>query len=299
MAKSHPINNIRNHISLATATYYPFWPIKTSDKVRGDLALESFGEIKKKNLPLFISDGGSSKSFLQEVSNLGYTIYKQKDPGLSAGRRQALTKASLRKDSIAICLFEPEKVSFIKNCLIRSVQPILKDQTEIVIPKRNEKSFSSYPDNQAISEKTLNSLMASIITDSLKKKGKLVPPKINEIDFAFGPKVLLNKPQILDLFMDKYASKKVFEERKFQCETWANALFFPIFVALLKGLKVISVPVSYTHPITQKNMESNNPLFIVKREEQFNTLLSAAQELILLLEKNPLSSIKYIGRFYG
>lgn len=250
-------------------------------------------------LPLYISDGGSSESFLSEISNLGYKIYRQKNRGLSAGRRQTLTQASLKKGSLAIVLFEPEKVSFIKDCLIKSVQPILETQAVIVVPKRDEKSFLSYPDHQASSEKLLNSFMASMIINTLKKKGEPIPLEINDIDFSFGPKVILNKPHILDLFLDKYTSKNLSDERKFQCEVWGNALFFPLFVALYKGLKIISLPISYFHPTSQTLLESNNPLFIRKREYQFKTLLSATKELILLLENNPKSRIKYSGRFYG
>lgn len=299
MAKSYPATSIKNYISLATATFYPSWPSDRSDKVRGDLAIETLKEIKKMGLAIYISDGGSSESFLSKISSLGYKIYKQKNGGLSAGRRQTLTQASLKKDSLAIVLFELEKVSFIKDSLIKSVQPILENQADLVVPKREEKSFLSYPDYQASSEKLLNSLMASIIMNALEKKGRLILPEINDIDFLFGPKVISNKPLILDLFMDKYTSLNLSDERKFQCEIWANALFFPLIVALYKGLRVISIPVSYLHPTSQTLLESNNPLFIRKREHQFKTLLAATKELILLLENNPKSRIKYIGRFYG
>jgi len=250
-------------------------------------------------LPLYISDGGSSESFLSEIASLGHKIYLQKDPGLSAARRQVLTQASFRKGSLAIVLFEPEKISFIKDGLIKSIQPILENRADIVMPKRDEKSFLSYPANQASSEKLLNQHMASMIIKALKKKGQVIPEEINEIDFSFGPRVISNKPQILDLFMDKYSSKNLSDEKKFQCEVWANALFFPLIVALYKGLKVVSLPVSYSHPINQTLMESNDPLFIRKREKQFKTLLVATRELLLLLENDPKSSIKYIGRFYG
>ncbi|MEK7616918.1 MAG: hypothetical protein AAB414_02600 [Patescibacteria group bacterium] len=289
---------MKDYISLATATFYPSWPFDKSDKVRGDLAIETLKAIKQMGLSLYISDGGSSEGFLTKISSLGYKIYTQKKGGLSAGRRQALTQASLKKDSLAIVLFEPEKVSFIKECLIKLVQSIIESQADMVIPKRDEESFLSYPYYQASSERLLNSLMASMIINALKKKGGAIPKKINEIDFLFGPKIISNKPHILDLFMDKYASKNLSDEKKFQCEVWANALFFPLFVALYKGSKVISLPVSYFHPKSQTLVEKSNPLFIRKREHQFKTLLDATKELLLLLENNPKSRIKYTGRFY-
>ena len=287
------------NISLATATFYPSWPFDKSDQVRGDLAIKSLKEVRKMGLDIYITDGGSSDDFISRISSSGSNIHIQKNIGLSASRRYALTQASLKKENLAIGLFELEKVSFVKNCLIKSAQPILKNLADIVVPKRSEKSFLSYPDYQASSEKLLNSRMVSMIINALKLKGKPIPSEINEIDFAFGPKVISNKPHILGLFMDKYTGKNSIDEKKFECETWANALFFPLIVALYKGLRVISLPVSYFHPASQTLIESIAPLFIRKREYQFKTLLRATKELLLLLENNPLSKIKYSGRFYG
>lgn len=299
MAKTFPANDIRNIISLATATFYPSWPVDEVDKVRGDLAIETIDEIKKRGFSLFISDGGNSDRFLSKISGSRSHIYTQKNRGLSAGRRLALTQASLKKDTLAIGLFELEKISFIKDCLIPSVQPILENKADLVVPKRDEKSFLTYPNYQVESEKLLNSLLSSMMINTLKKKGEPIPPDINDIDFLFGPKVISNKAPILDLFMDKYISKNLSDEKKFQCEVWANALFFPLIVALYKGLRVKSIPVSYLHPKSQTLQESNNPLFIRKRKYQFETLLAAIKELILLLENDPTSRIKYTGRFYG
>lgn len=299
MAKVYPISEIKKYVSLATATFYPSWPIDEVDKVRGNLAIETISEIKRRGFSLFISDGGSSDRFLSKISGSGCNVYKQKDHGLSAGRRQALTQASLKKNTQAIGLFELEKVSFIKDCFIQSVQPILENKADLVVPKRDEKSFLSYPYYQSSSEKLLNSYLISITIDALKKNGKPIPPKISDIDFLFGPKVILNKPHILDLFMDKYTGINLSDEKKFQCEIWANGLFFPLIVALYKGLRIISIPVSYVHPTSQTLLESNHPLFIRKRQYQFKTLLAAIRELILLLENNPKSHIKYSGRFYG
>lgn len=294
-----PHNNLKDLVALASATFYPSWPADEVDKVRGDLAIQTTSEIKKRGFSLFISDSGSSESFLSKISGSGCNIYMQKNRGLSACRRKALTQASLKKNTLAIGLFELEKISFIKDCFLQSVQPILENQADLVVPKRDEKSFLSYPDYQVASEKLLNSLLASEIINALKRNGKPIPPKIFDIDFLFGPKVILNKPNILDLFMDKYTSKNLSDERKFQCEIWANALFFPLIVALYKGLRVISVPVPYLHPKSQTLLESGNSLFIRKRKYQFNSLHSAIKELILLLENNRKSRIKYSGRFYG
>src|SRR3989344_6792263 len=120
------MQNLKKYISLATATFYPSWPTNTSDKVRGDLAIETFKQIKRMGFDLYIADGGSSNNFISTILNLKGKIYVQKNIGLSAGRRWALTQASLKKDTLAIVLFELEKISFIKNCLIKSVQPILE-----------------------------------------------------------------------------------------------------------------------------------------------------------------------------
>lgn len=298
MGKASPVKNIGNFVSIAAATFYPSWPDDKVDEVRGNLAIQTVHEIKKRGIPLFISDGGSSKKFLSEISGPGSNIYIQENHGLSAGRRQALTQASHKRNTLAIGLFEPEKISFIKDCFIQSLQPILENKADLVIPKRDERSFLSYPNYQASSEKLLNSILCSLITDLLKKHDKPIPPDINEIDFLFGPKVISNKPFILDLFMDKYIGKNLLDEKRFQCEIWANALFFPVIVALYKGLKVVSMPVNYSHPTSQAFLEKNSPIFIEKREYQFKTLLAAIKELILLLENNPTSRLKYTGRFY-
>ena len=64
MAKAPPINDIKDCVSLAAATFYPSWPVDRVDKVRGDLAIKTIREIKNKGFSLFISDSGSSEKFL-------------------------------------------------------------------------------------------------------------------------------------------------------------------------------------------------------------------------------------------
>jgi len=281
-------------IVIATSTLYPDWfPTSSSDSsviIRGNLALETIRSGISSGYKFVLVDGGSSQVFIDEAKNLGAHVLAQTEKGMSPGRRQAFTEASKFPGSKVICWLEPEKVSVIKDCLPAAILPILTGEADVVVPKRDEASFLTYPDYQVKWEKRANNLWNKI----LKKRG-LMPQESEDLDVWFGPKFFRNDPAILDIFLTKYqlakSGPKLNLYKAVNPEDWANSTFLPIITALKEGYKVKSVIVPYRHPPEQTKLEQNSDSFLKKRVLQFESIIFSTIELIKFLENNPKSLI--------
>jgi len=260
-------------IAIATTTFYPDWNgdsgyEKTSQKVRGDIALATIEEAKKHGYQLIVVDGGSSQAFKERLSSLGVEFSNQVELGMSSGRQQAFKEAADLKGVQVIVWTEPEELSIIRDCLPEAVVPILTGEADIVIPKREEKSFATYPSYQVEYEKRANRLWNAI----LRKQG-LLPKHSEDLDVWFGPKFFKNSPEILELFLAKYEFKK--GER-----------------ALDSRLKVTGVKVRYVHPKEQTAIELENIAeFSKKRDIQFKDIIVTTIHFIRLLRHDTKSRL--------
>lgn len=275
-------------IAIAVASYYPTWyrgklkGIKNTDKIRGDLALEFVGKAKEKGFRLVVSDGGSSKTFKQELSRInGIKVLKRKSPKRSPAKRQAIKACSQIEGVKVIVLTEPEKVSLIEDCLDDLVKPILENKADIVIPKRNFKLFElSYPNYMVESEKQGNFLYNQMLRESgLLNRGA------EDLDLFFGPRLFKNNSSITSLFMKKFKFniKGISDQGFFDVEEYSDASYFPIVLAFRKKLKVLSITVPFTYPKIQKENEDkgDKKKFLEKRKLQRQSLLI---ELMLFID---------------
>ena len=287
-------------VAITLITYYPKWyrsklkSIKHTDKVRGDLALEFIAKSLKLNYQIVVVDGKSSGSFRKILSQTNGLIIKHRRLSKrSPAKRQAFKIAS-RLDSVkAIISTEPEKVSLVTDCLPQIVEPLLKNQADIVIPNRKPQLFKeTYPQYQYDSETEGNQLY----NEYLRQNG-LLPKESPDLDMFFGPRAFANKPQILALFMRRFKLKTSnisIPQEYFDAEEYSNTLLFPIVLALKKRLKIKSIEVPFKYPAIQKENEEigAKELFLEKRRTQRLSILLELTHFVSYLEKNQQSKIK-------
>lgn len=282
-------------IAIVTGTFYPTWyegdakdPL-SADKVRGDLALQSFKEAQRQNFNLSIIDGGSSEAFKKALgqNNFYFEMQKQKG-GYSPARRQGIERAETLQGIKVIVQTEPEKVSVISDCIQPAILPILKNEADVVIPERDEESFSTYPKLQAQQEQKANKLYNAI----LRAHG-LLKDNDPDLDFWFGQRFFANTPQLTELFKTTYQYRKdnTALDKKVNVEMYSNIQFFPVVEALYRELRVKSVLVPYRHPQIQTEFEEGNLDFDTKRHTQRRTIITELVNFIRYLEDSRKSRI--------
>lgn len=271
-------------IGIATATLYPTWAegaVRNAsvDQVRGDLALELIDEANKKGFQIVVVDGGSSEAFEQAVRERTSNAFRQLEPGMSAGRRQALTAASSLTGVKVICWTEPEKVSIVRDCLEIAAIPLMSSEADIVVPSRDAASFATYPDYQAEFEIGVDRDWNDIL-----RSHKLLKQDDPDLDACIGPRLMRNDVRLLSYFLNRYRYKNISDNR---LELWPNALFSPLIHAMKDGVNIVGVPVPYRHPESQTKYEQDNNGFRDKRAFQRDVLLTAAKDFVAYLQKSP------------
>lgn len=282
----HPEYEINpKSIGIATATLYPDWhPGQTANsisQVRGNIAINFVKEVKSAGYQIVVVDGGSSNEFKSELADLGIQVQPEQQKGMSPGRRQALKDVSNLPNVEVICWSEPEKVSFIRDCMSQSVIPILTGTADLVIPKRDEQSFSTYPDYQIHFEEKTNRAWNNIL-----RAHHLLHPDSEDLDFCFGPRLFKNTPLVRELFMKafNFSQRGLALDRIINPELWPDVSLLPIVSALHKGLRVVSMTVPYRHPEEQTRTETamNDPRR--KVDIQYKNAVVSLIEYIRLLE---------------
>lgn len=281
-------------IGIATTTFYKNWypgdvqEQNKVDKIRGNLAIQMLREATAKGFQIAVVDGGSSDAFRETLEEMGIITHAEQEKGMSGSRRQAFNEISRLEGVKVIVWAEPEKVSIARDCLPEAAMPILQGLADIVIPKRDTNAFATYPDYQKSYELRANHLYNEIL-----RKHNLLPPDADDLDVWFGPRLLKNDPEILKLFLDKYE----FDKRNLKLdeivdpELWPNAIFLPVVAALKRGFRVKSVPVQYTHPSEQTEIETDSEAFRRKRDIQYKNNIVSTMHLVRLIENNPKSRL--------
>jgi len=285
-------------VAITTSTYYPRWyqgPLRSinhTDKIRGDLALEFMAKARKEGYTVIVVDGMSTKTFLKTVREIsGVILKRRKSYKRSPARRLGYQVASKIPDINVIVYSEAEKINMI-DLIPEIVHPLLQNEADIVIPKREEKAFKeSYPNFQYLSEEEGNKLYNEYMH---LHHGQAVK---EYYDMFFGPRAFRNDPKILRLFYQRYMFRlgdHVFDEQYFDPEQLSNAIFFPIVLALKRGFRVKSVEVSFRYPKLQKENEEkgNRVYFEEKRQMQRLALLVELMHFLSYLQHNERSKIK-------
>lgn len=277
-------------IALTCITQYPRWysgklqSIKHTDKIRGDLALESIEYAAKSGYAVVIVDGGSPKTFRKKVKQIEQVVLiVRKSAKRAPARRLAFLRAAKIPGVLVIVNTEAEKVGFIKESIEHVVQPVLDNTADIVIPKRKQKLFQqSYPTYQYASEVEGNALYNA----QLHLHG-LLKPTDEDLDIFFGPKVFRNDRKIISLFLKRFThGLESIEGLHFDPEELSNTTLFPIVLALQKKLRVISIEVSFRYPAMQKENEEVGALeyFAEKRRWQRMGLLLELMQFLHMIK---------------
>lgn len=284
-----------HEVGIASTTFYPAWypgeagNNPSADKIRGDIALTTFGEAHGQGYQAVVVDGGSSPEFREALGKTGVAIESEKQRGMSASRRQAFESVSALDDVSIICWTEPEKISIVRDCMPYAVRPIVDGEADIVVPGRDKEALATYPAYQVEFETTSNRIWNNI----LRRHG-LLPQDAPDLDAWIGPRLFRNDPEIAKLFETKYEYVADTQSglKKDTPELWPNALFLPLVAALKQGYRVIGVDVPYRHPAEQTDLERDNEAFRQKRAFQQATILKTTVHFVRLLEDNPSARIK-------
>lgn len=289
-------------VAFAAITYYPKWysgplrSIKHTDKIRGDLAIEFCKKAREIGYQVVIVDGKSTATFRREVVKIfGVRLVKRRAIKRSPNKRQAIKLASEIPGVRVIIQTEAEKVSIVTDCAKQMVEPILRGEADIVVPKREEKLFeNTYPRYMYESETEGNKLY----NEALRAYGLLTSGH-DDLDLFFGPRAIKNDRKILSLYMKRYhidTHNLSFPSTYFDLEELSNAQFFPIILALKKKMSVVGVTVPFVYPKIQKENEEKGEkeLFLEKRKAQRLSLIVEMLHFLSYLDKNPGSRLKTI-----
>ncbi len=291
-------------VAIATSTFYKSWypghpedeSAITSDKLRGDLALETIVAAGSRGYNMVVVDDGSDPAFADAIVSLQAQYPKLvferqaesdpwdtpsspqiKTPRMSAGRRQALRTASEIPDVEVVAWVEPEKVSIVRDCMDGPVDEILEGRADVVVPSRDSESFATYPEYQVGFEQESN-----IAFNGLLRAHGLRGDTDPDLDAWIGPRFIRNTHRLMRLFQRRFeftqdiSSGEVPIDRR-SPELWTNALFIPLAASIVWGYKVSSVPVPYRHPAQQTQFEAglDSPEFTDKRRFQKESILTA------------------------
>ena len=273
-------------LAVVTTTFYPDWysgdlnsPDHT-DKIRGDLALQLLTQSQELGHSTLVVDGGDEGSdFRSALNELDVQVLTQKERGMDPARQEAFQAAAELDQVKIIAWSEPEKISFLTpTCLWQATQAMLKEGCDLVVPARDEESFSTYPAAQVAYETRANTRFNHLLRIS-----DLLPPNDPDLDAWFGPRIF--RKEFLPYFMGRYqfeASSGAAADFHSHVNTGASnsATFFPIIRALHEGKKVGSVTIPYRHPGIQTDNEVDNPAMDDKRHIQYMSIVTASLHYI-------------------
>lgn len=126
-------------------------------------------------LPVFLTDGGSSDDFTNYVKSLqGFTVFQAK--GLWAQAGNSINEAA-KAGAKWIFYTEPDKQMFFSTQLANMIETVApKESTGVVLASRSANGFATFPPFQQMTETTINNCCKEII-------GK-------DADFCYGPFLL-------------------------------------------------------------------------------------------------------------
>jgi len=161
-----------NQLSIATLTW-------ARDEDEEKVLRQSMEQMAALQVPVFISDGGSSAEFLQFLKSFPhFHILPPAGNGVWPQAKNSLM-AAFQNTSPFIFYTEPDKKDFFQHG-VRAMIESIKDNANlgIVMASRSVKSFATFPPFQQMTETTINNCVAEVIG-----------PKV---DYTYGP-FLMNK----------------------------------------------------------------------------------------------------------
>lgn len=235
-------------IVIVTATFYT----EQADlDVRLPLAIATVRAAAARRLPVLAVDGSPDPEVRRVLEDAGAEVITQKEPGFGPAVRQAVM---VGRDMVPpdgfVCWQEPEKVNYV-GFLHRLVAAGRRQDAAIVVPKRTEVSWKTYPVEQRYQERFINAYIRII------SGGKLA------FDLTHGPKLF--RVDATELVL------------QYNGGAW-DAHMVPVARAVKLGMRVISVPVGYPYPLVQRRAEEGVEKWCRKRLVQVNTDITTVEQ---------------------
>ena len=160
----------KKDISIATITW-------ARDEGEEELLRESLSHLARLDIPVYITDGGSTASFLEFLQSFPhFVLLKANGSGVWAQARNSLQVAS--QSGVPFIFYtEPDKLDFFRNSLPTLINEVAVDENMgVIVASRSDIGFATFPAFQQMTETTINSCCAEII-------GK-------PVDYTYGPFLL-------------------------------------------------------------------------------------------------------------
>ena len=233
------------NIVLATTTRYTF--SSEVDKIRMELALETFRRARKMRYEIVAIDDNSVSLFRNEASRIGVILISQQKKGPGNARREAIKHASylLKSHTDLIVWLEPEKCNLIPYIsYIQEVAKKRKGSEHLYLFYR--KTLESYPIEQQL----------------VYIYGRILAKYIlgEDIDLFFGP---IGFTRVLSEYFIEYEGR--------YGDTW-DSIHIPKLRILASGIPYTQLYINYTHPHKQTAVEKGNPDLLLKRARQIYNL---------------------------
>ena len=210
--------------------------------------------------PIVIVDNSPIGEIASLLRASGATVFAQQHKGMGPGRNQAFFHGTMLARELGydvIVWMEPEKIGFV-DCIASLLEQMELNGAGIVIPRRSEKSWESWPAFQRQSEEEANAAYNRIY-------------QTEGFDPMFGPV----------LFRQEYAHHFVLcDPQRFGVANTYTQHYAPI-TAMREGVKVTSIEVDMTYPAEQKAEEEGalNEAMLQKRRDQRDTLIAAYEKI--------------------
>ena len=243
-------------VVIVTTTFY-----KDIGELRFALACILVKEAVEAGHKIVIVDASPNPAIATQLSYCGAHVFPQLHKGMGAGRRQAFFQASEIANQCGIKYIlwtEPEKEDLIRS-VEKIVSPIRVNDVQIVVPRRSEQSWESWPEFQVASEKKANAVYNEAFGT-------------NDIDPMFGPVAF--SIDVADYFIRCYTERfGTDKEGKLNVADTYIQHFAPQ-VAKKAGVGVKSVEIDMVYPPRQKAEEeqTTNNEIQAKRKWQLESL---------------------------
>lgn len=143
------------------------------------LLKESVAILAAFDLPVYVTDGGSGKSFLQFMEKFSNIHLLPPLKGVWMQAKQSISAAANTGKEF-IFYTEPDKQEFFKHSLSSMLNDLeVDDKTGVILASRSAEAFNSFPLFQQMTEQTINNCCREIIGF--------------ETDYVYGPFLLNSK----------------------------------------------------------------------------------------------------------
>ncbi len=242
---------------IVTTTFY-----HNVDALRFRLACDLVKAAVADGHVVVVVDGSPIPEIAETLRHLGANVFPQLHKGMGPGRREAFFHAVEigMKENITYFLWtEPEKVDLIRF-VEEIVRPLDESDAHIVIPKRSETAWSSWPSFQRKSEDQAN----AVYNEAFGLEG---------FDPMFGP-VAFNSVA-MSHFVLCYCHPKDFNGEV--PDTYIQH-YAPLLAKVEEpAIQITSVEIDMIYPTEQRAEEegSANEAMLEKRKMQLETLTTA------------------------